>query len=102
MKLRQVGHYKRGTAWIKLKGKESFQCLDFRHNKILISVVVLASFGFKVDPATVKLKTSAFVSGEKQHSTHRREIEKDFKGEIMRRKHPLSEKCAANESEGYK
>ena len=32
------------------------QCLDFRHNKILIGVVVLESFGFEVDPATGKLK----------------------------------------------
>ena len=99
MKLRQgIIKVKRGTAWIKLKGGENPQCL-FRHNKILIGVVVLASFGFEVDPATVKLKTSAFVSDEEQHSTHRQEIEEDFKEEIMWRKHPLSEKCAAKVSE---
>jgi len=97
MKLRQgIIKMRRETAWIKLKGRENPQCL-FRHNKILIGVVVLASFGFEVDPATVKLKTSAFVSDEEQHSTHRQKIEVDFKGEIMRKKHPLSEKCAAED-----
>ena len=50
MKLRQgILKVKRGTTWIKLKGGENPQCLDFRHNIILISVVVLASFGFEVN-----------------------------------------------------
>jgi len=51
---------KRGNSMDKTQRKGgAVQCLDFRHNKILIGVVVLASFGFEVDPATVKLKTSA-------------------------------------------
>jgi len=70
MKLRQgILKVKRGTTWIKLKGGENPQCLDFRHNIILISVVVLASFGFEVDLAYRKIKgeTSAFVPGGSVH-----------------------------------
>ena len=63
MKLRQgIIKVRGGTAWIKLKREPSMSV----QNKILIGVVVLASFGF-VDLATVKLKTSAFVLGEEQH-----------------------------------
>jgi len=49
---------KRGTAWIKLKGKEGpFNVwISDIIDKVLIGVVVLESFGFEVDPATGKLK----------------------------------------------
>jgi len=49
---------KRGTAWIKLKGKEGpFNVwISDIIDRVLIGVVVLASFGFEVDPATGKLK----------------------------------------------
>jgi len=49
---------KRGTAWIKLKGKEGpFNVwISDIIDKVLIGVVVLESFGFEVDPATGTLK----------------------------------------------
>jgi len=48
----------RGRAWIKLKGKEDafpVWISDFI-DKTLLGVVVLESFGFKVDPTTGKLE----------------------------------------------
>jgi len=48
----------RGRAWIKLKGKEDafpVWISDFI-DKILLGVVVLESFGFKVDPTTGALE----------------------------------------------
>jgi clan AA aspartic protease len=48
----------RGRAWIKLKGKEDafpVWISDFI-DRILLGVVVLESFGFKVDPTTGMLE----------------------------------------------
>jgi aspartyl protease family protein len=48
----------RGRAWIKLKGKEDAFPVWISDviDKVLLGVVVLESFGFKVDPTTGTLE----------------------------------------------
>ncbi|MFB0553183.1 MAG: aspartyl protease family protein [Phycisphaerae bacterium] len=48
----------RGRAWIKLKGKEDAFAIWISDviDKVLLGVVVLESFGFKVDPTTGTLE----------------------------------------------